>query len=489
MRDLGLKQAGIIAVFALAAATLIASLISTPAFLGLSISCFVAAVTVPLALRLRRGIDPGEAIYPFVLYFTLTMGVRGIAILTFQSSIYLPVLQDPKSSYFQSLVGWNFFYSALGLVLLHLGYSSGLGDRWGRRLGRAVQSWAPWPARRVRAVALAWFLIGLFGATSFATTFGGFRAVTENLMFAFTEGGLGNYWKIVLMEFAVVGFHLLAVYEFTRPGARRPMLVVIPGLALVLGLYVFTGSKYLLLRGVVPILLYVHFLRRRLNVLHLAVVALIFAALFPVFYAYRASGTGGLQQIADRLGGSGVAGWFAQGNILGRGYDADSFVAVLHRAGREVPFQLGGTLTDLFVFFIPRAWWPEKPMSYGLVFAQQFMPDVYFTNLTYCSPSLAGELYANFHVIGIIAGFWLLGAIMKAAHRMALGGGPAGVVYYGYAYLALIVCVEGAIATSTESLLADIVPAWIAIRMVQSRAAQRTAPRPATMLAPTAARE
>jgi hypothetical protein len=190
-----------------------------------------------------------------------------------------------------------------------------------------------------------------------------------------------------------------------------------------------------------------------------------FGLLFPFFYAYRALGMLNLDALWR---------YFETTEtpilkLYNRSYGADSVVLVLHRIGDTVPYLMGRSLKDLFTFWVPHALWPAKPLSFGLEFPALFMPDMHWGLMTYVTPSLTGELFANFHVPGVIAGCLLLGACMTASRHAALRGGPGALLLHGYAFLTAMHLVEGCIASQLEFFLTDAVPAVLAIAYMTAR--------------------
>ena len=97
------------------------------------------------------------------------------------------------------------------------------------------------------------------------------------------------------------------------------------------------------------------------------------------------------------------------------------------------------------------------------------MPEVPWGAITYVSPSLAGELFLNFHVIGVLAGFLLLGWALRAAITLARGGGPGAVLLYGCFFLAAVHLVEGSIAAQIEFFITSAVPVLIALGLLTAR--------------------
>jgi hypothetical protein len=405
----------------------------------------------------------------FLLYFVLAMLLRGMGVLTFVDSPYLRGLGDARSSSFRLLVGWVFFYCTLGLAALNAAYHAPSARRWAEGyLERRTLLSAPWRASRIVPVGLGLLAIGGIGALLRLHSLGGFANAAVDPLNAATVGGVGRYWQIALTEFAVVGFHVLVIGAMLRGDRRLPWIWLGLGLFLSVPLYLSSSSKSLLIRVLFTPMLFWHFLRRPLRLGHVLGFFAGFGLLFPLFYAYRAVGIAGLDG----------AGLYLENIdtplllLYNRAYDADSFVRVLHATAQGlVPLQWGRSLLDLFFFFIPRALWAAKPESFGLGFPTLYMPDVEWGAMTYVSPSLPGELFLNFHVAGVLAGFLLLGWGLRAAITLTRRGGPGAVLLYGYFFLAAVHLVEGGIAAQIEFFLTSAVPALLALILLSTQRA------------------
>jgi hypothetical protein len=68
----------------------------------------------------------------------------------------------------------------------------------------------------------------------------------------------------------------------------------------------------------------------------------------------------------------------------------------------------GGQMLSVFLFFVPRSFWPGKHFSVGSEAAAQ--AGYHFTTI---SMPLPGELYANGGMIGAVAGLFILGRLIK----------------------------------------------------------------------------
>jgi O-antigen polysaccharide polymerase Wzy len=103
-------------------------------------------------------------------------------------------------------------------------------------------------------------------------------------------------------------------------------------------------------------------------------------------------------------------------NVFERQSLKGSVEMIVTRTGQDVPYQHGYTLSPLYLAFIPRIIWPDKPdIQTGQLVNKEFQ----VTNIAYVyiSPSHLGELYWNFGWPGVIIGLsllgWLLGYLGK----------------------------------------------------------------------------
>lgn len=446
-------------VVAWAGACLLARGLAPDAFLWLAAAGFAAATASPFVRRLKHGFDAGDVFPFFVLYYALSLLLRGLGLLTFVDSPYLREIGGAGTAHGRLLLAWTFFHSALGLVAAEAGWESRRARAWADALARRVPRLVrPWRPAKLAPTVLLMTVLGLAGALLRARSLGGFLGGAGNPMLAGTEEALGHWWTIALTEFAVVGFHVHMLALALRRDRRFVAHWLVLGLALCGPLYLMSSSKSLLLRTLFLPWLFRHFAWRPVPMWRLVAAFAAFAALFPFFYAYRFLGLFDYAAVGDYLANTNSPLLLA----FNRAYGADSFMLILHRTGGELPFQWGRSLLDLFTYWIPRALWPAKPLSFGLVFPSLYMPDMHWGTLTYASASLPGELYLDFHLPGVLAGCALLGAALRATFDLARRG-PGALLVYGYVFLTGIHLVEGCIASQLETLTMHLLPAVLAI--------------------------
>ncbi|MFX0204329.1 MAG: O-antigen polymerase [Candidatus Hodarchaeota archaeon] len=90
-------------------------------------------------------------------------------------------------------------------------------------------------------------------------------------------------------------------------------------------------------------------------------------------------------------------------------------------------------IKNLFCDFVPRAIWPNKPAigNFGLYFSQIYLDSRY---RTWTGPSIFGDLYRNFGILGIPLGMFVLGIFLRIIYErlivMGNGNALAVLVYY-----------------------------------------------------------
>jgi hypothetical protein len=146
---------------------------------------------------------------------------------------------------------------------------------------------------------------------------------------------------------------------------------------------------------------------------------------FPVFQAYRAevahnrgiartaviANFGHVLEIAlaaeDRVnsGRDRAQTFLERSSLLG------SLQIIVDKAGVEVPYQQGHTLTPLLATFIPKIFWSDKPdVPTGQLMNKAF--HITDSDDIFVSPSHLGELYWNFGWPGVVIGMSAIGAIL-----------------------------------------------------------------------------
>lgn len=97
--------------------------------------------------------------------------------------------------------------------------------------------------------------------------------------------------------------------------------------------------------------------------------------------------------------------------------DISKTAHIINAVPEKLNYQYGATLTTMFIAWIPREFWPEKPVTN----VDNTIGIKVFGATTYGSggvpPGIFAELYWNFWIPGVIIGCFLLGAFLKIINQ------------------------------------------------------------------------
>jgi hypothetical protein len=248
-------------------------------------------------------------------------------------------------------------------------------------------------------------LVGRYGAV-----------VLTDPSFIAVEGTFGLFWLYPLMHASVYGWALPAANRWSAHLAPRAWQVGTMLIASVL-VYLVTSSKAILVIAAMILVLTRHRAVRPVRLTVLLGMSCGFLLALPLLYLHRQFGftMDSLSHITP-----GIA--FAGAQIfVGRSYLADSFGAVLLYTPRVYPYRLGETWLELLYFWIPRSWWPSKPVSQSLEFGHTYLSSFFERQEAYYSPTLLGDAYLNLGPIGIVLVFLTLGYLLRRWYRWSYG--------------------------------------------------------------------
>lgn len=100
--------------------------------------------------------------------------------------------------------------------------------------------------------------------------------------------------------------------------------------------------------------------------------------------------------------------------------------SVAHLGAGNIPFALGSTYRDAVLAVVPRAFWPEKPVSAGSGDLVATYTGYKFAEGTSVGIGQVMECYINFGTPGVIIGFLVIGGLMTLIDRRAVVALSAG---------------------------------------------------------------
>lgn len=355
-------------------------------------------------------------------YHAIGFGLKGLVdLMTGQSKIGHAL--DPTSAQFANLMMEVFAYASLGLISLVAG------DRLARRRENVRTFDAAKPLQNAKAVRTAVALgvgFSLAGMSVLVARFG--TVVFTNPTFIAVEGTIGLFWLYPLMYASLYGWALAIANRWAQglPAGRWRIAIMLTTAAMV---YSVTSSKASLVSAVMILVVARHRVVRPVRMSVLFALSAAFLVALPLLYLHREYGftaeslsriTPGMVLIGAQI-------------FLGRSYLADAFGSVLLYSPRVYPYRMGAPWLELFYFWIPRSWWPNKPLSQSLEFGHTFMSSYFQRQESFFAPTLLGDAYLNLGPVGILLVFGLAGYFLRRWY-CAMCGPKAGVetvVVYG----------------------------------------------------------
>lgn len=269
---------------------------------------------------------------------------------------------------------------------------------------------------------------------------------------------------------------VVLTYAFTRYRSSAALLSLIVAAALSSILGGLSGSKTLALEPVALIVLTRMFMagRVRLRWIVLGVLGLILFYPVSIFYRQVILSGDTLPITAPLSDLSGtvhrVQGFIASQKIedtlaLGSQATASRFDAlgvssvIIRDTPRVSPFQDGRTLVLFFYSFVPRLLWPNKPnINIGQWITDTYGPGPQIKSQT--GATIAGDFYLNFGILGVAAGFIMLGLFLRVFHESLLGRSRNAIAVLLSCILAvkLLNMLTGSVAGYAASIIFAIVP-------------------------------
>jgi hypothetical protein len=392
----------------------------------------------------------------FAIFFIIGYVVRAASILSGSSHHVFPgwSLPDPDLA---QLMRLGVAAGALCILAVYASYRLAPPWKSGARLISGM-SHQVFDGVAFAAVVAVLVVVALGGMATYFVVIAGPAELLEHGPNITTEASFGRFFISVLVNFGVVAQQLLVVHWWGR--AWRDARVVTAAIlltVLLLGFALLTGSKTMLLELGLCFGIVYHFYSHRLRMGHVMLAALIFVATFPMFSLGREVGLQGITP--ERIQNAYSQPLDVLSAVLGRQYNLDSTILAIGWLQQGNQLLYGESLASLPTFFVPRAIWPEKPITFSLEFNKLVGEGGVYGPFVFVSPSIAGELLMNGHIVGLLMGSVLVGALMRFASSALLTHdkpAPLALAMYGPMLVHCAQFVEGPLATHLEFALIDL---------------------------------
>jgi len=397
--------------------------------------------------------DVLESVKVFTFLFGMAMGLRGIMILHQDSYWISHCSRD--SGHYQYIMSYVFLYSIIALFMMYVGYYSKLGDVFARRLPR----FRFLSGQRVHLMAVMFlaFVVGAVSLYMFYRNIGGVKilGVPDVVIREGLEQG-GRLYYSLFLDFALLGFIFLYVYTMHRRRRLVEKIFLLAFISLVVLKFLIIGMKGIIIEVAVILVVIHHYLKKALTIKKALLLLVVILMAISLLHNYKVYGMGSADRIWSKFNA------FDIGHIafltLGRSAGADMFFQFLDKTPSVYPFQYGKTFIRLLTSFVPRPFWPGKPWSFGREFSDNYL-GIPGSKAVF-SPTAIGELYVNFHIAGVMLGFFLIGVFLKVIYHYCIKSGVTKekVIIYAVILAKMHMLVDGPFDGFTTFVLIRLFP-------------------------------
>jgi len=431
--------------------------------LGISyalIGAVAVACLVPFYVSLRtRSADLFEPVCWAAAYFALLFVLRPLYDLTLGSEFLgeAPFDQATGEAFNLGLI-----YALLSFCVFLGGYYSNLGTRFAKGFPRLPTGWDGGRSK------IAWLLLLGLGCISYfalVNSFGGWTYYIDHKQETLTASGQG--YTLLSTSLISIAFAM----KLTRSLESRKRDYVVLGLFLMILLAIgfFSGSKGVFLAPIMVAVVAFYYLKNSIRFRHLIYLLPFILLVFPVFNTYRNYSFDDQVQVVPEDQVS-VSGLIKHG--MSRFYGIDSLTLVIRDTPTVMDYQFGETILPLFVAWIPRQLWEDKPViSFGKVFAETYMVEFFADTGTSASPTVLGEAYLNWHLLGVLLVALLSGVVIRSTYvwLIKLNFGAPSVFIYSQFFLYMFMFWEASIAGFLAERFASLLMLLAIVFMVGER--------------------
>lgn len=375
----------------------------------------VGVVPIVLDAR-RRGFELFDVRLGFVAYYLLQLGVSALFALQTDSvmSEFDPS-EHPEA--FRAALAW----AVVGLAMFQLGYAMARSRVWipPRLLV------AKWSVSRVDKVTYAYLAIGLLAFVALMHSAGGLASFLEDRE-SWRGGGLKGQGILIfpatsLMSIATLSYLAVHAGDETRRSRNRVKIAMLVVVSLIPAMVM--GFRASILLPLVQVAFVVHMRYRKLSARFLVIASLLAAMFFTVYGLTRA-----LPQEAE-ITMAELAELIEEQpdlvyNIVVRSRGAEVVSVVIDTLNTRPGYDLGWrAAVEALTIWIPRAVWPDKPLSTGERFSTMFFIDILGREedvIGGVSATAVGELYWHFGGAGVLLGMLSLGAAARIVQNTGM---------------------------------------------------------------------
>lgn len=411
---------------------------------------FVGLLPIVWRILAHRSIDVFEPIYAIVGFYLLLFVLKPLALLL-QSS---PMAR-------QGAFTLSILYALLGLVAFYVGYHAKLGAAISRCMPSLESRWSRsrlnWVAAIYGIATISILLVFVYRITGMGFLF----HLTHSLQTHNEYFKKGAFWiGAALISLPSSSFFVLYAHSISSK-VKRSQLALPFYFFLAVVVSLFVGLRWpIIVILTVPIILRHYYEQKRIRMRHLVLGIPVLLVLLTGLNYFRNYG----RHMFDMLSLETLLGSVVQ-TILAALDPFQTSVEIIQSVPEKLGFQYGLYYVYTLLAPIPRALWPSKPVvSIEWLITETIYGQNPLEGPT-VTPTLIGDLYLNFHVVGIVVGMFVWGLFWQAMYSYLLSNKKNIGVVLMYALLLLsgINVVRGSLGGFIIATLISLAPIVIAI--------------------------
>lgn len=273
---------------------------------------------------------------------------------------------------------------------------------------------------------------------------GGIAFILQNLNLAYLDVFSKNMYLVTIIN--ALFFVNISIHAGLMLKRGKGTFLFVCNCLVVLSLMLVQGSRGSILSVFFFIFIVINLYKKKINMIHALA---IFTGLLSFMTAWFFT--------RDWRDASVPIGKLAYTALMVVNDEMTYMINFIMRMPADYGFKYGATFLQLFLMPIPRFLWEDKPSVMQIDVTKIFYPQ-YAANDIAWPPSLAGELYVNFQVAGIVLGMFLFGWLCGRLQVYALRSTSYyRVLIYSMALFTVFREVRGDFATITSIFLMQLI--------------------------------
>lgn len=310
----------------------------------------------------------------------------------------------------------NIFYAIVGLFSFYWGYFSLAGKVFSRGI---VSKIMPFQSSRLSVnnarlnnLAICFGIVGFISFVYYASFYGGIQSLLNEMNYAVTDTrGFGPLLMVVRM-FPILASILFYTANINKMNWWKYLVLFM----LVFIVFLVSWQRMKIIAMVVGLIFVRHAIKKKIkfNFLKFVVgsvfLVIFFILLSEAFVVYRSVGLADFS--IDKLPPTHE---IYIHEAMRTFNPTESFTIIARDVPTVLSFQYGKTYSDIFILFIPRFFWPGKPLNIGAngIFSEEFFYEQYVVKDTVFTTTILGEGFINFGLVGIIISMVACGVFLR----------------------------------------------------------------------------